>query len=1175
MVFKAIYTQTVRLTIVTNMAGVGAITGEGEYPYNTYVDVSAKPKQGYEFIGWYYEGTLLSNTQDYKYMMWDQDVILEARFQLDSFAMNIYSNSEDHGLVLLKSNLNNDYLPDYSEQRKYTSEVTIAAYSKTDVRFLGWYDENNQLVTTNAVYTFMMPNHDYTLEAKWNYFKINYELNGGTNNENNADSFTIDDNEVILFNPKRDDKEFAGWKYNGEFIDKVDSLIINSGREITLEAVWSNYTYKIEEDNIGNKYICIIGCDDSAQKIIIPNTINIDGENIPIKEIASFAFEHNNNLVSITIPRNVTKIGTNAFNGCTNLTIYCELSSKPDGWSSYWNSSERPVYWHASGCTNDGFVYLFCDIDSSTNKFLMITSYKGDSKDIVIPSFINFDGENFTVKQIGDSAFYDNRNITSLTIPSTILKIGDKAFFLCTELTTVKFCEESQLISIGYYAFGQCDMLKSITIPNSVINIGEHAFSSCTELSTINFDTNSQLTSIGKGAFYDCSSLTSIIFPASVTTIGELAFNCCYNLSNVEFEPNSELNNIGDSAFYKCHSLTSIIIPDKVISIGDEAFYDCDSLITIFIPNSVTTIGYSAFITLAPKPIIYCETSSKPIGWDSYWSPGNERIVWSYAGFNGNYNGFLYAVSQKSDGGKYVVITGYDGIATELVIPETINVHGEEIPVKEICTSALGGANINSVFIPDCVTHINDYNFISNDALIIYCEATEQPIEWISDWNGHGNTPVVWGYLGHGTTDKGMKYGLSLDSNGNKYITITGYSGDETEVVIPETVNVDGDEIPVRTIGNSAFIENDKITCVSIPDTVTTIGNSAFRYCNSLASVSFAENSRLTSIGNDSFNSCSSLTSILIPESVMTIGDNAFYYCTSLMSVSFGKNSQLNSVGNDAFGNCGSLKSIIIPCSVTKMGSYVFTYSNSLEIYCEVTSKPSGWSSNWTDSRNTVVWGYLGRGITDKGMKYGLSLDSNGNKYITITGYSGLDTEVVIPESINVDGEEIPVRIIGNTSFVGNDKITHVSIPDTVTAIGNSAFYDCDSLTSISITENSQLVSIGSSAFYDCDSLTSISITENSQLVSIGSSAFYGCDSLASIIIPDTVTTIGSSAFGSCDSLTSIIIPLSVTKIGSSIFRDCPHLLIIYCEASYKPDGWSSYWNYDNLTVVWGYKTEK
>ena len=298
----------------------------------------------------------------------------------------------------------------------------------------------------------------------------------------------------------------------------------------------------------------------------------------------------------------------------------------------------------------------------------------------------------------------------------------------------------------------------------------------------------------------------------------------------------------------------------------------------------------------------------------------------------------MYAVSQKSDGGKYVVITGYDGIATELVIPETINVHGEEIPVKEICTSALGGANINSVFIPDCVTHINDYNFISNDALIIYCEATEQPIEWISDWNGHGNTPVVWGYLGHGTTDKGMKYGLSLDSNGNKYITITGYSGDETEVVIPETVNVDGDEIPVRTIGNSAFIENDKITCVSIPDTVTAIGNSAF---------------------------------------------------------------------------------------------------------------------------------------------------------------------------------------------------------------------------------------------YDCDSLTSISITENSQLVSIGSSAFYGCDSLASIIIPDTVTTIGSSAFGSCDSLTSIIIPLSVTKIGSSIFRDCPHLLIIYCEASYKPDGWSSYWNYDNLTVVWGYKTEK
>ena len=342
MLFKAIYSQTVKLAITTNMPEAGTIMGEGEYPYNTYVDVSVKPNQGYKFVGWYYQGTLLSNEEVYKYMMWDQDITLEARFELDYFKMRVYSNSEEHGLVLLRSNSNFDYLPEYHEQRKYTSDVTIAAYSKTDVRFLGWYDENNQLVTTNAVYSFVMPNHDYTLQAKWNYFKIHYNLNGGINSENNPEYFDIDDNEIILSNPTRSDKDFIGWKYNGEFIDKIDSSIINSGKDITLEAVWSNYTYSILEDDNGDKYISITVWEEPSEELVIPETMNINGENIPIKEIGANAFKDNKTLKSvimpdtiitigesafsgcssigsITIPDNVTLIGDHAFNGCTNL----------------------------------------------------------------------------------------------------------------------------------------------------------------------------------------------------------------------------------------------------------------------------------------------------------------------------------------------------------------------------------------------------------------------------------------------------------------------------------------------------------------------------------------------------------------------------------------------------------------------------------------------------------------------------------------------------------------------------------------------------------------------------------------------------------------------------------------------------------------------------------------
>ncbi|MDY3762089.1 MAG: InlB B-repeat-containing protein, partial [Candidatus Onthovivens sp.] len=84
MTFVAIYAQTAKMTIVTNLEGAGVITGEGEYPYNSYVDVSAYAKQGYKFIGWYFQDTLLSNTNEYKYMMWSEDVTLEVRFEIDS-----------------------------------------------------------------------------------------------------------------------------------------------------------------------------------------------------------------------------------------------------------------------------------------------------------------------------------------------------------------------------------------------------------------------------------------------------------------------------------------------------------------------------------------------------------------------------------------------------------------------------------------------------------------------------------------------------------------------------------------------------------------------------------------------------------------------------------------------------------------------------------------------------------------------------------------------------------------------------------------------------------------------------------------------------------------------------------------------------------------------------------
>ena len=307
MTFVAIYAQTAKMSIITNLDGAGNITGEGEYPYNTYVDVSAYAKQGYVFIGWYFENTLLSNSNDYKYMMWSEDVTLEARFKLDSFLMNVHTNNDTYGLVLLKSPFNNNYLSEYEEYRDYTTAITISSYSKTDVRFLGWFDVNNQLVETNAVYSFVMPNYDYTLEAKWNYFNIDYILNGGTNNPNNPTSYTIESSNMSLLSPTKAGYDFAGWTYKGDYVTEINPNWIEN---ITLVANWKEHPYSITYELNG-------GTNNSSN----PTSYTIESSAISLKDPSRLGYTFDGWYSNSSFSNKVTQIPANSYG---NITLYAK-----------------------------------------------------------------------------------------------------------------------------------------------------------------------------------------------------------------------------------------------------------------------------------------------------------------------------------------------------------------------------------------------------------------------------------------------------------------------------------------------------------------------------------------------------------------------------------------------------------------------------------------------------------------------------------------------------------------------------------------------------------------------------------------------------------------------------------------------------------------------------------
>jgi hypothetical protein len=134
-----------------------------------------------------------------------------------------------------------------------------------------------------------------------------------------------------------------------------------------------------------------------------------------------------------------------------------------------------------------------------------IIDYLGTKKEIRIPPRI----QGLPVTAIGQSAFQEYDEITSVTIPNGVTSIEKQAFYGCTSLA-------------------------SITIPDSVTSIGQSAFSGCESLTSVIMPNS--ITSIGTRAFRYCANLTSVTIPNSVTSIGEIAFGDCTSLVSVTFE---------------------------------------------------------------------------------------------------------------------------------------------------------------------------------------------------------------------------------------------------------------------------------------------------------------------------------------------------------------------------------------------------------------------------------------------------------------------------------------------------------------------------------------------------------------------------------------------------------------------------------------------------------------
>ena len=262
-------------------------------------------------------------------------------------------------------------------------------------------------------------------------------------------------------------------------------------------------------------------------------------------------------ITTLEIPSGITSIGDGVFfnsNGLTNLTLSSRVSSIGIRAFRY--------------CSNlkDVRYYIYDDLATYIQK-----------------------GHPAFYVNCGIKYYWNNQEITTLEIPTSVTSIGNHAFYGGSGLTSVEF--PSNLSSIGDWAFASCSGLTSVDLPSSITKMGEYVFYNCKNLSSVKLP--SEITAISQGAFAECISLKNIELPAGITSIGNNAFIGCSNLQNINLP--SGITTIGSGAFWDCSNLTNVILPSALTSIGDLAFVNCSNLANVTLSSNITSIGSSAF----------------------------------------------------------------------------------------------------------------------------------------------------------------------------------------------------------------------------------------------------------------------------------------------------------------------------------------------------------------------------------------------------------------------------------------------------------------------------------------------------------------------------------------------------------------------------------------------------
>ncbi len=900
-----------------------------------------------------------------------------------------------------------------------------------------------------------------------------------------------------------------------------------------------------------------------------------------ITSIGGGAFGENSNLKSI-ICNAVTPptLGENAFNIEITPSIKVPISSiaayrQANGWKNFSNYCSGEV-------VNNGITYRI-DENGAT-----ITAAEATLAEANIPSAVEFEGNQYPVIRINDSVFYGRSQLKALTLPESLIEIGNEAFSGCG-LTDLVVPEGVQ--TIGSHAFYR-NSLEKLILPSTITSIGNEAFRNNDNLQSIICNAATP-PALGDNAFR--SNISIKVPMASIAAYrkayGWKDFSNYYGgevvadgityrinekeamvtaaepslieaniLSAVEFEGNQypviKINDkvfsgntnltvvtlseglveIGEYAFSGCQNLESVTLPESLTTLGDKAFYACKLLKTIKIPSVVTAIPGSCFDGCSSLESVTIPEGVTAIGASAFSGCNLNALTLPESlekikGLAFEDNRSLKSVNIPAKVKTIEWQAFYNCGLTELVIPEG---------VQTIGSYAFFNNSLQNLTLPSTITSIGESAFRYNYNLqSITCNAATPPTLGDDAFYGSNIQEVKVPLASIAAYRK--VYGWKDFSNyygGEEIIDGVAYRIDdkgayvqaaimtESEICLAENVAFEGAQYPLYKIADNAFAGNGSITLVTVPATVETIGSNAFD------GVTYPIIKIKATTPPVLASKLPMFSAIVPPASVKAY--KAANYWKEMTIIGEGKNDiEVTTSATVDLTEAIMTQAKITPASVTSIKVHG-PLTNDDIINALNTNMRSCYAIDLSDAEIEALpdGAFNGKiGLLEITLPAGLKAIGNN----AFNGCFALRNEVTIPAG---------VQTIGSYAFSGcrNAKF-NPALPETLTAIGDYAFQNCANL--YAVTLPASLQTIGAHAF-EASNVQEAVLPAG--LKTIGAYAFRHCSNITRVTLPDGLTTLGEGAFQQCEALVTadLMNPMEITSIPRYAFDGCSGLRNVY-----------------------------